>query len=110
MELFSEKVKQRAEEQMTWNRNNEGSNENENSAVKVVKLSNDDLLVIVNGKPTEDLENRPFNQCFTVNMVWKAFAEIDFVPPTCKILKNPKVRFELGEEDDHYQLKGLEHK
>ena len=56
---------------MTQNRNNNNSNANEDSAVKVVKLSNDDLPVIVNGKSTDDLENRPFDQCFTVDMFGK---------------------------------------
>ena len=63
----------------------------------VVGLDNDDLAVMINGKPNDPLEMRPFDRCFQKDRILSAWHKVGFIPFTRSCLQNPKVRHELGE-------------
>lgn len=74
------------------------------------RLTNDDFAIIGNGRPDEDLSKKLFDATFTKASISKAFFEIGFAPHTMKCLKNEKVRHELGEENDQYNMSMLQEK
>ena len=90
-------MKKRAEQQREKEKN---GNFSEEDGVQVVKLCNEDLPVIVNGRPSDPIQNRPVDRCFTKEMVRKDFVEVGFVPPTCWMLASPKMCRKLGKEED----------
>ena len=68
--LFAEKIKHRADKRKAG----------EAQDANVVSLSNDDLPVIVNGRVTDSLKNRPFDACFTRENVRKTFFRLVIAP------------------------------
>ena len=102
LDLYAEKIKMRAD---TYVEVKAGEVKCVN---KVVKLDNDDLHIIVNGRSTDELKDRPFDYVFTRERVRQAFFAIGFIPPTREMLNNPKVRHERGEKGDPYNLDALE--
>ena len=56
-----------------------------------LSLNFDDLSVIVNGLPDDDISMRPFNLVFTKEKILNWWDKIGFVPFTWKCLHNPKV-------------------
>jgi hypothetical protein len=64
----------------------------------IVNLDFCDLATVVNGKPGDDLCNRPFDCNFSKEKILSSWAKIGFVPFTRRCLQNPKVRKELGQD------------
>ena len=60
-------------------------------------LTNYDIPEIINGKPDDPIEDRPFDNNFTPEKRLKCFLAIGFTPFTREGLKHKKVRHELGE-------------
>ena len=46
----------------------------------VVDLNNYDLSVMINGKDTDTIENKPFDRCFIKTKIKNAFYKVDFFP------------------------------
>jgi hypothetical protein len=61
-----------------------------------VQLTNSDLGRIVNGRPSDPLEKRPFERSFTPEKVLAAWAKCGSVPMTRAALEHPKVRHEAS--------------
>jgi hypothetical protein len=74
----------------------------------VLSLNFDDLSVIVNGLPDDDVSMQPFNLVFTKNKILKSWDKIGFVPFTRKCVQNPKVRTELGQHEADGTLENLQ--
>ena len=75
-----------------------------------VNLHVGDLATIVNGKPGDDLCDRPFDCHFTKEKVLSSWAKVVgfFVPFTRRCLENPKVRNELGQDKTDEGLESLQ--
>ena len=64
--------------------------------VPVAHLTNGDLPIIINRKPGQPVEKRPFDYCFTEERIFGAFLAIGFIPFTRQALKHKKVCHMLG--------------
>ena len=64
-----------------------------------IELTNADLPRIVNGRPGDPIELRPFSYAFSRKKVHGANAKVGAVPLTRAALLNPKVRKELLVQD-----------
>jgi hypothetical protein len=64
-----------------------------------VRLTNCDLGRIVNGRPTDPVEKRPFELAFTKAKILAAWAKVGAVPLTRAGLLHPKVRSEANGSD-----------
>lgn len=61
-------------------------------------LNNDDIPEMINGRPADPPgSERPFNDSFTPENIFKSYLAIGFCPFTCNALKHHKVRHELGD-------------
>ena len=68
-------------------------------ARKTPKLTNDDLSMIVNGDDLDYLEDKPFDYCFTKDIIEYCFARVGYVPFIRKALENPNIRHEMNGKD-----------
>ena len=75
-------------------------------AMKTVSLTNDDLSLIVNGKPNDRL-NSPFFSTFTKEKITNCFARVGYVPFTRACLKSEYIRHELGKDTEDTTLQDL---
>ena len=57
-------------------------------ARKMPKLTNDDLPMIVNGDDLDDIEDKPFDYCFTKEKIKNCFPRVGYVLFTRKALEN----------------------
>ena len=57
-------------------------------ARKMPKLTNDDLPVIVSGDDLDDIEDKPFDYCFTKEKIKNCFPRVGYVLFTRKALEN----------------------
>jgi hypothetical protein len=64
----------------------------EATKLSLIKLDNSDLGRIVNGRPEDPIESRPFERCFTKEKIIGAWDKVGAVPLTRKGLCHPKVR------------------
>ena len=64
---------------------------------KAVGLDQEDIPVITNGFPGEDIANSPFQTCFTKSYILKSWSNVGFIPFTRKCLGNKQVRREINE-------------
>ncbi len=60
----------------------------------VVKLEGNDLAFIVNGRPDDPIELRPFDFTFTKERIWKSWCNIGWIPMIRKCFEHPEVRKE----------------
>lgn len=70
----------------------------------------EDLPIILNGRPADPIEQRPFDFTFKREKVLSAWHQVGFAPVFSKVsLQDPKVRGELGQEGDrrNNQLESL---
>jgi len=74
--------------------------------IPVSHITNDDIAAIVNGKPDDPIEERPFDFCFQNEKIWKSFTKIGWTPFTRAALKHKKVRHMLGEGGASEDMKG----
>ena len=65
-----------------------------------VELTNSDLPRIVNGRPDDPIEKRPFSRAFSKEKVGWGNHKVGAVPLTRAALQNPKVRRELEADED----------
>ena len=63
----------------------------------VVGLTNYDLSVMINGKPSDPIDKNSFEKCFIKSRIQDAFYKVGFIPFTRKCLSNPLVHHELDE-------------
>ena len=68
-------------------------------ARKMSKLTNDDLPMIVNGDDLDDIEDKPFDYCFTKEKIINCYARVGYVLFTRKALENPNIGHEMNEKD-----------
>jgi len=73
-----------------------------------VNLDNDDLGVIVNGYPDDKIDDKPFDKCFTKEIVLKGWGRVGYCPFTREALKNPKLRLELGQTKPAENIENLQ--
>ena len=57
----------------------------------VVALDQEDLSVIVNGRPNDPIDKRPFNRCFTSLKINKFWSNIGLSPFNMNALKNKNI-------------------
>ena len=74
--------------------------------IPVSHLTNDDIPEIINGKPGDPIEERPFDNKFTSERILKSFLNIGWTPFTRKALEHKKVRHMLGEGGASEEMKG----
>ena len=65
-----------------------------------VELTNADLPRVVNGRPDDPMEKRPFSYSFSRELVHAGNVKVGVVPFTRNALNNPKVRRELEDGED----------
>ena len=65
--------------------------------VPVAHLTNDDIPEIINGRPGDPLEKRPFDSHFTQQYILRSWLKVGLVPFTRQALTHPKVRHTLGD-------------
>ena len=65
--------------------------------VPVAHLTNDDIPEMINGRPGDPLEKRPFDLMFSQQNIVRSWLKVGFVPFTRAALTHPKVRHTLGE-------------
>jgi len=95
-EIVSERIAERAAVE-TQIRNKKAS---KGTKLPKVELSNADLPRVVNGDPEASAEKRPFSAVFAPELVHAANAKVGVCPLTRAALNHPKVRHELGADDD----------
>ena len=76
-------------------------------ALRPPNLTNDDLSLIVCGKPTDSPSLSPFASTFTKERIIKCFHRVGYVPFTRNCLKNEYVRHEIGEDTGDTALEDL---
>ena len=76
-------------------------------AMRTPSLTNDDLSLIVCGKPTDSPNLSPFASTFTKEKIIKCFYRVGYVPFTRNCLKSEYVRHELGEATQDTTLEDL---
>ena len=65
--------------------------------VPVAHLTNNNIPEIINGKPSDPLEKRPFNLQFSPENLVRSWLAIGFTPFTREALNHKKVRHTLGD-------------
>lgn len=73
--------------------------------VSVAHLTNDDLPEILNGKPGEPIDKRPFDKNFTPGKIFRCWMNIGWTPFTRNALKHKKVRHMLGDGGANSEMK-----
>ncbi|KAI2500983.1 hypothetical protein MHU86_13457 [Fragilaria crotonensis] len=73
-----------------------------------LNLDFNDFAMIVNGKPEDQLSDRPFHCHFTKEKILWSWAKVGFVPFSRNCLKNTKVRKELGQHQKDEALENLQ--
>ena len=73
--------------------------------IPVAHLTNDNIPEIINGKPGDAIEDRPFDNSFTPKKLWGSWVAIGFTPFTRKALLHKKVRRTLGEGGASKEMK-----
>ena len=76
-------------------------------AMKTPSLTNDDLSLIVCGKPNDSPIVSPFASTFTKDKIIKCFCRVGYVPFTRNCLMSEYVRHELGEDTQDETLEDL---
>ena len=76
-------------------------------ALRAPSLTNDDLSLIVCGKPNDSPNLSPFASTFTKEKIIKCFYRVGYVPFTRNCLKSEYVRHELGEATQDTTLEDL---
>ena len=71
---------------------------------RVVALHQGDLSVIVNGRPNDPIDKRPFNRCFTSLKIKKCWSNIGLSPFNMNALKNKNIRHEIGETESNIHV------
>ena len=104
-EIISERITKRAaEEALLRNRQPfvraDGAESRSKKDLTKVELTNNDLPRIVNGRPSDPVERRPFSRAFSREKVNWGNKKVGAVPLTRAALKNPKVRQELEEGEE----------
>ena len=62
-----------------------------------MSIGNLDLAAIVNGFPGDPVALCPFDHCFSPANILNMWIAVGFLPMTRNALKDPKVRYELGD-------------
>ena len=73
--------------------------------VSVAHLTNNDLPEILNGKPGEPIDKRPFDKNFTPGKIFRCWMNIGWTPFTRNALKHKKVRHMLGDGGANSEMK-----
>ena len=73
--------------------------------VSVAHLTNDNLPEIINGKPGEPIDKRPFDKNFTPGKIFRCWMNIGWTPFTRNALKHKKVRHMLGDGGANNEMK-----
>ncbi len=89
-EIFEEKIYNYF---VTLKNQQEGSE----TKIKTACLTNDNLPVIINGKPNDPPEKYPFYHCATPDKIFCNWMKVGFVLFTCNSLKHKKVCHMLGD-------------
>ncbi len=65
--------------------------------VKTATLSNDDISRIINGRPDDPIEKKPFLLCATLRKIFNSWMKVSFVPIIYNALMHKKVLHTLDE-------------
>ena len=70
----------------------------------VVALHQENISMIVNGRPTDPIDKRPFNKCFIPIKIKNCWSNRGLSPFNMNVLKNKKFCHEIGKSESNIDV------